>query len=252
MKTLHYVTEGVIRVPVAIARGVIYVGTTHGTIYAIGTPDLITPQPTPTPMATPTPTTNPTTTPTHTLVNTPTPQPTATTTPQPSQTPNSSSVLKTTTDQGTQVELSIIGNITSAQMSNATLTTNQTTSKTTITFTLTGQTGTTGFANITIPKSAIPYGGVPTIYIDGVTAQNQGFAMDNINFYVWYETHFSTHRIEIIFDAVTPTSTPSSGSQNALFQSLGFEITIITLMCALAATVIIAMVRNKGKSKKPL
>jgi outer membrane protein assembly factor BamB len=55
-KSLHYVTEGSIRVPVALARGVIYVGTTRGTVYAIGTPDLITPQPTPTPPATPTPT----------------------------------------------------------------------------------------------------------------------------------------------------------------------------------------------------
>ena len=255
-KTLHYVTEGGIRVQVAIARGVIYVGTTHGTMYAIGTPDLITPQPTPAPTPTnypiPTPTTNPTTVPTQAPANTPTPHPTATPTPQPSQAPNPSNVIKATTEQGTQVELSITGNITSTQISNATIATNQTTSKTTIAFTLTGQSGTTGYANITIPKSAISNGGVPTIYIDGTAAQNQGFTMDNANFYVWFETHFSTHQIEIIIDAVTPTSTPSSAPQHALFQSLGFvEIAIVTLLCVLVATVIIAIVRSKRKSKKP-
>ena len=245
----HYNTGSPIVSATAIDHGVLYLGLRAGAIIALGTPDFITPQPTPMPTATPTPTTNPTTTPTQTTTNTPTPPPTATATPQPSQTPNSSSVIKATTEQGTQVELSITGNITSSQISNATLITNQTTSKTTIAFTLTGQSGTTGYANITIPKSAISNGGVPTVHIDGAAAQNQGFTMDNINFYVWYEIHFSNHQIEIIFDAVTPTP----GPQNVLFQSLGLvEITILALACILASTVIIAIVRSKRKSKKPL
>jgi outer membrane protein assembly factor BamB len=261
-KTSQYATEGGIRVPVAIARGVIYVGTTQGIIYAIGTPDRITPQPTPaptptnypiqTPTPTPTPTPkpthvptiNPTTAPTQTTTNTPTAHPTATATPRPSQTPNCSSAIKATTNQGTKIEFSIAGNITSAQISNATLTTNQTTSKTTIAFTLTGQTGTTGFANITIPKNAILYGGVPTIYIDGVMTPNQGLAVDDTNVYVWFETRFSVHQIEIIFDTGTPTPSP----RNARFQSLGLvEITSLTLMFILASTAIIVIMRSRRK-----
>ena len=184
----HYKTGSPIVSAVTIDHGVLYLGLRAGAIIAIGTPDFITPQPTPTPTptftphptATPTPT--PTTMPTQTTTNNPTPRPTATITPQPSQTPNSSSIIKATTNQGTQIELSITGNITSTQISNITLTTNQTTSNATVAFTITGQTETTGFGNITIPKSAILYGGEPTVYIDGVTAQNQGFATDEYQF----------------------------------------------------------------------
>ncbi len=170
-KTLHYSSlDSGVRVQAAIARGVIYVGTVQGTFYAIGTPDLITPQPTPgptptnypQPTPTPTPTTNPTTQPTQTPTNNPTSQPKVNITPHPTQTPNPTNRIRATTNQGTQITLSIAGNITSAQISNVTITTNQATS--TVAFNVTGQSGNMGFVNLTIPKNAFSTDGAPTIY----------------------------------------------------------------------------------------
>jgi hypothetical protein len=89
-----------------------------------------------------------------------------------------------------------------------------------VNFTVTGESGTQGFGNMTLLKSAIPYGTTPLIYIDGVLAENQGFTEDANYYYVWFTTHFSTHEITIQFNAqtqatptptatVTPTTTPT-------------------------------------------
>jgi hypothetical protein len=40
---------------------------------------------------------------------------------------------------------------------------------------------------------------MPTIYIDGKIAENQGYTQDAANYYVWYTTDFSTHQISIAF-----------------------------------------------------
>ncbi len=124
-----------------------------------------------------------------------------------SQTPTSTTV-PATTDNGSTVNLAISGNITSSQMSNVAITTNKSAATTTVSFTVTGESGTTGFSNMTIPKSAVPYGTKPTIYIDGQTAQDQGYTQDINNYYVWYTTSFSTHQISIVF-TTTPSPSPS-------------------------------------------
>ncbi|MGA2682779.1 MAG: BsuPI-related putative proteinase inhibitor [Candidatus Bathyarchaeia archaeon] len=128
---------------------------------------------------------------------TPTPTPTtpATTTPTPTAT-----VLATTSNNET-VDLKISGNITSSQMSSLTIATNQSAAKTTVSFTVTGEGGTTGYGNITIPISSVLYGTNPVIYIDGSQASNQGYARDSNNYYVWYTTSFSTHKVSIVFTA---------------------------------------------------
>ena len=82
---------------------------------------------------------------------------------------------------------------------NPTLTTDQSIAKTIISFTITGTSGTVGFANMTVPISSVPYGTTPIVYIDGVQAANQGYTQDANNYYVWYTTHFSTHQIQIQF-----------------------------------------------------
>ncbi len=139
-------------------------------------------EPTPTPSPTPTPTLTPTATPTsppQTTNNNPTPTPKTTFTPKPSATPSSTqNSIKAITDQGAQVELLIKGNITNIQMSNTTITTDQMTAKTTITLTVTGQSGTAGFSNITIPKPIVTYGMTPKIYIDNQLSSNQGFTQE--------------------------------------------------------------------------
>ena len=145
---------------------------------------VVSPQPTPTP--TPTPAITPT-------PITPTPTPTVTSTPTPS-----SNTFSARAQDGTTLNLAIIGNITAAQISNAAINIDQTATTTTISFTVTGQSGTTGFGNITIPKTQVPTG-TPTIYIDNQKIDDQGYSQDASNFYVWYTTHFSTRQVSIVF-----------------------------------------------------
>jgi putative cofactor-binding repeat protein len=211
--------------------------------------------PPPTPTPTPTPTLTPTATPTsppQTTTNTPTPTPTATYTQKPLAKPSfTQSIIKAITDQGAQVELLIIGNITNIQMSNATITNDQMTAKTTITLTVTGQSGTTGFSNITIPKTSVTYGTTPKIYIDNQLASNQGFTQDSNNYYVWYTTNFSSHQISITFTMpVSPSPTASnSGSQG---QSSLPEVVyglVAAIAVVIAVVIVLQVITKRQKSK---
>jgi hypothetical protein len=119
-----------------------------------------------------------------------------------------------TTDNGSNVELTANGNITSPQMSNIHISTNQAASMTNMSFTVKGQDGDIGFSNITIPKTAVPYGNISTVYIDNQPAQNQSCTQDTTNFYVWYMTGFSTHNVSIVF--INPPSQTLLGSYGLL------------------------------------
>jgi hypothetical protein len=170
----------------------------------------------------------------HAPLPTSTPKPTATSTP----TPTSNSTMPATTENGTTVELTITGNVTSAQVSNAVITADQSAAKTTISFTLTGETGTTGFSNLTIPRSAVPYGNTPTVYIDGQQVQNQGYTEDPQNFHVWFTAHFSTHQIEISFTGRTTQPLPWT------------TIAIVIVAIAVAIGILtVAMQKRKGKNQ---
>ncbi len=160
------------------------------------------PTPTPPPSATTTPTPAPT----------PTPKPTTPPTPKPSPTPSPfATTVPTTTGSDATVDLAISGNVTSSQISNATITSNQSHKTATVSFTITGPSGTVGFSNMTIPKTAISYGTSPVVYIDGVQAPNQGYTQNVKNFYVWYTTSFSTHQVTINFEAPKTALTLSLG-----------------------------------------
>ena len=161
-------------------------------------------------------TVNSTATPTSTTTSTPTATPKPKTTP----TPTPTEYVTATTSSGAKVEIGISGNITSSQMTNIAIATNQSATTTTVSFTVTGVSGTTGFSNITIPKSSVPYGTTPTIYIDGQTAQNQGYTRDSNNYYVWYTTHFSTHQVSIQF------STPLASKGNSISPLLVVGLTV--------------------------
>ena len=169
----------------------------------------------PTPGLTPTSTPTPTSPSTRTSIPTSKPAPTRT----PMVTPTSPAVpspsptqlettVKAKTDNGKTVDLAIRGNITRTQMSNVTIATNQS-SATIVTFTVTGENGTTGYSNITIPKTLISYGTTPTLFIENQQATNQGYTQDLENFYVWYTTQFSTHQINIHFTKPLTTQTAS-------------------------------------------
>ena len=119
-------------------------------------------------------------------------------------------------------------------MSKVAITTNQSNTTTTVSFTVTGKSGTTGFGNITIPISGVPYGTTPTIYIDGQPAQNQGYTQDATNYYVWYTTSFSTHQISIIF-TTTSSSTNRNQTQLSLAQDVIFGVAVAVAIEVTAA-----------------
>jgi outer membrane protein assembly factor BamB len=203
----RYTSGSSIVAATAIDHGILYLGLRNGVICAIGTTDFTTPQPTPTASPTPTP---------------------------------SETTIQATTDNGSTIHLAINGNITGSQMSNVVMATNQSESATTLSFTLTGQSGTTGFSNITIPKSSVTYGTTPKVFIDGQPSSNQGYTQDSNNYYVWFTSHFSSHQISIIFtmpSSPSPT-TSNSGSQG---QSSLLEV-IYGLVAAIVVVTVVVIV----------
>jgi hypothetical protein len=185
-------------------------------------------QPSPTPNPTPKPAPKATTAPTSTPMYTAAPTPTATT-------------LPAITDNGATIHLTINGNISSSQMSSVTIATNKSASTTTLSFTIMGQSGETGFGNVTIPKCAITYGTTPVIFIDNQPAQDQGYTQDSDNYYVWYTTHFSTHQVSIVFAAVSSSSLPVEAI---------YGITAVAVV-VLIVTVAVVLRRARQKLKNP-
>jgi YVTN family beta-propeller protein len=163
----------------------------------------------------------------------PAPSPIPSHTPSPTPSPTT---VTATTDNGSKVELTISGTINSSQMSSISITANQSAASTTLSFTLTGESGTTGFGNVTIPKSAVAYGTTPTIIIDGKPAPDQGYTQDADNYYVWYTTHFSTHQVSIVF-----TASSSNLPVEAIY---GIATAVIV------AIVAVALVLRKNKKTK--
>jgi hypothetical protein len=156
----------------------------------------------------------------------------------------STATVPATAHDGSTVNLAIGGNINSFQMSNVTVATNQTAATTTISFTVTGESGTIGFGNITVPKSSVLYGPTPTIYIDGQSASNQGYMQDATNYYVWYTTHFSQHQISIVF---TQSFSSGSAAQSSLLQIIyGIAIALAVIV----TVVVVLMLIIKGQKNK--
>ncbi|MCW4029321.1 MAG: right-handed parallel beta-helix repeat-containing protein [Candidatus Bathyarchaeota archaeon] len=169
----------------------------------------------------------------------PTPKPTPTPTP--------------TSSNGSSIELALNGNITNSQVSNVTIATNSSASSTALSFTVTGQSGTIGFSNITIPKDNVPYGETPTVYIDNEPCPNQGYTQDENNYYVWYTIHFSTHKVTINFsdsDSPQPTAQPNE----AIWQPNWLQITAGVAAALIIITIVIVVfkviLRDKAAKKQ--
>lgn len=216
------------------------------------------PTPTPTVSATSTSKITPASTPTTTQTSTPIPTATPTATPTTTATPPSSAspiptptTVSATTANGAIVNLPISGNVTSAQMSNITIATNPSAETTTVSFTVTGTNGTTGFSSITIPKNALIYGDTPTIYIDGQQDLTAGYTQDNNNYHVWYTTHFSTHDITIMFTTAsnpTPSSTSPSAPTTSPTPTIPEVTDLFAIIVLTAATSVVAIIINKRRS----
>jgi hypothetical protein len=120
-----------------------------------------------------------------------------------------------------------------------TITVIQSNETTRVEFTITGIEGWMAFANITLTKQAVAYGRIPEVYIDNQLAQDQGYSQDDENFYVWFTTHLSTHRVEIVF------RTPQEAPPLLTPQLIG-----LIAFCAVTAA-IAAFFVDKRKGKKP-
>lgn len=231
-----YLTGSGIMSSPAVAGGIVYVGSDDSSIYAIGGGNLsYAPNPTVKPKPTPGPT--PTSLPTPIA----SPQPTSISQPSPTPAP-------TATAQPT-FGFTMTGNITGSQVSDINWVTNQTTTK--ISFTVTGESGTFGFSNITIAKNRIPQTTTPVIYVDNTIVPEQGYTQDANNYYVWYIVHFSTHYILINFSrdaTVSPQATNRiSGAEGEInFQSVIYGLAIAFSIVA-GVSVVLKLVLNEKK-----
>ncbi|MGD0644986.1 MAG: right-handed parallel beta-helix repeat-containing protein [Candidatus Bathyarchaeia archaeon] len=148
--------------------------------------------------------------------------------------------LEATKDSEGAVELTINGNLTIVGNTMANVTANQSTA-TNINFTLMEDEGTIVFGNVTIPKSAVLYGTIPTIYI-GNQKTKEGYTQDADNYYVWCTINFNSYYygpLTIIF-----VNAPSFPTRTQIIIILVAVIVIATL------TIILAYITKRQASEQ--
>jgi hypothetical protein len=128
------------------------------------------------------------------------------------------------------VKIAVAGNISAPQISNISVSENQTDGTAAISLVVTGDSGTVGFGNITVPKSLIADNLVPEVYIDGQKVSEQGFTQDEENYYVWFITHFSTHEVSIDFNLQEQTNPLGSSD---IFVAVGVVVIIVLILIGL-------------------
>jgi hypothetical protein len=89
----------------------------------------------------------------------------------------------------------------------------------------------------------VPYGAIPTIYIDSQPVQNQGYTQDTYNYYVWYTTHFSTHQVTIQFAAASKS--PSKISNQTAYAILTYSALAIVIALAITTSIITLTKKRK-------
>ena len=129
------------------------------------------------------------------------------------------------------------GDVADSTISSATITTDDSNTTTTVALAVIEQNSVNGFGNITIPKSAIPYGTTPTVYVNNDQSPSQGFTQDAKNYYVWYSSGYPTYSLSIIF---------ATSSVNP-----GFPYWVVLTIVVIAAVSLVIMFYFK-KKKTPL
>jgi hypothetical protein len=162
-------------------------------------------------------------------------------TPVPSQAPEGDGVTAVGAD-GSTFTIALAGTIAAAQISDVTVIPSENDQTTVVSLTVTGNSG-LGFSNMTIPKSAIGFGNVPVVYIDGSQAVDQGYTEDANNFYVWYATHFSTHDITVVFSGASNDSS-DSGSVSEFPWALVVGI-VVALVVVVGLVLVVLSKRKK-------
>jgi hypothetical protein len=127
-----------------------------------------------------------------------------------------SKFIQATKDDGQNITLRIDSDMRILWSGPANVTANQITASTNVSFIVTVDERINNFANVTIPISAIPYGTTPTIYFKNQRAQDQGYAQDDTNYYVWCTAYFTDYfygDLTILFTTASPSVIPEFPSQ---------------------------------------
>ena len=149
--------------------------------------------------------------------------------------------IQATNEDGKTIDLTVDGNLTIDWPPKAKVTADPATYSTNVTFLVQGW-----FdrdledCNITIPKSAIPYGNTPTVYFKQLPAEDLGYTQDVDNYYVWCTTH-----LDINF----------RGPLTIVFSGTSFPLTIIAIGAIITlalATATFFIWRRKRKKKQLL
>jgi hypothetical protein len=156
--------------------------------------------------------------------STPTPTPSPTPSPSPLSRPE---IINVITPNGTEVILSLSGNITSQQIKNLQVLTNSSSKAVNVSFEVNGTNGDESTGNFTIPKSAVGFETTPKVFIDNLQAANQGFSEDESNYYVWFTTHFSSHQVNIIF--LPSVLEKAAKSQTTLYVVVAVVIVLVAI-----------------------
>ncbi|MCW3995804.1 MAG: hypothetical protein NWE98_06615 [Candidatus Bathyarchaeota archaeon] len=138
--------------------------------------------------------------------------------------------IRATKENGEGIDLTLNGNLTVLWSSKVSIIENSISSSTNLNLTIIADTSNTYFANITIPKSGIPYGNTPSIYLNTNPVQDQGFTQDEENYYVWLTNHFNNY----FYGTLTIVFTHPFSPTNALI--IG-TIVAILLIAALAIVI---------------
>jgi hypothetical protein len=114
-----------------------------------------------------------------------------------------------------------------------------------VSFIISGPKGTAGLGNMTIPKTAIPYGKNPVVYIDSQKAPNQGYTQDTNNFYVWYTTHFGTNLADIGSQVTVQFAVPSTSP------AVSTGLVLVVIITPVEIILIFAVIAVKRLRQKP-
>ncbi len=127
-------------------------------------------------------------------------------------------------------------------VTNAVISTDQSTAQTTLSFAIIGQNTTNNVNDITVPKTALAYSVTPKVYVNDQVATNQGFSQDASNYYVWYKTVYSNYELSIVF----ARDESPAGVPIPVFLAIVL-ITILSLYCVSVVTK-----KSKQNSEKDL
>jgi outer membrane protein assembly factor BamB len=190
-KIWNYATNYYVDSSPAVAYGMVYIGSDDGNVYALKAA----------------------------------PPPTNTTIPKPPPTPPAGTASVTDLN-GETIYLPISGDLTSYQLSDGKITTNQSFASTTVSFAVTLESESARFCNITIPKSVVPYGTIPIVKLDNEPAKDQGYTQDNASYHVWYTTSLSEYALSIVFSSPPRIMLLSPSSQTYNDSSISSVYTV--------------------------